>query len=103
MTATPLRDELGIDVVAVRKYTTPRGKARFSLLLADGREVLVGSAKDLLSQQRFRVAVAVGARWVTPWMSRRDWHAVCRALVQRIVDVPPGKKEGGNRDAARRE
>ena len=101
ISAVPLWAVLGIDIVAVRKYTTPRGKARFSLLLANGREVLVGSAKDLLSQQRFRVAVAFAMGWLIPWMSRCEWDAVCRALVQRIVESC--QKEGGNRDAARKE
>jgi len=103
MTATLLRDVafwLGIDVVAWRQYGTTPETARYALVLRDGREVFIGKVTDVLSQTRFRAAVYVALHRLIPRLHPDKWDAICH-LLGLCVEVHPGKKEGGNRDAAK--
>lgn len=60
-------------------------QARFRLVLADGREVPIGSGAELLSPDRFRSAFAVVTGYVVPDVKRPKWHKIVQALLQAAV------------------
>lgn len=56
-------------------------QARFRIVLADGREVPIGTGADLLSADRFRSAFAIVTGHVVPAVKRDKWHKVIQALL----------------------
>jgi hypothetical protein len=56
-------------------------QARFRLVLADGREVPIGTGADLLSPDRFRSAFAIVTGHVVPGIKREKWHNIVQALL----------------------
>lgn len=56
-------------------------QARFRLVLADGREVPIGTGSDLLNPEKFRSAFAVVTGHVVPGVKRDKWHKIVQALL----------------------
>jgi hypothetical protein len=56
-------------------------QARFRLVLADGREVPIGTGSDLLNPEKFRSAFAVVTGHVVPGIKRDKWHKIVQALL----------------------
>jgi hypothetical protein len=56
-------------------------QARFRLVLADGREVPIGTGADLLNPEKFRSAFAVVTGHVVPGTKRDKWHKIVQALL----------------------
>lgn len=57
-------------------------QARFRLVLADGTEVPIGPAFNLMTADKFRVAFAVTTGYVVPDVKREKWHKIVQALLQ---------------------
>lgn len=56
-------------------------QARFRLVLADGREVPIGTGSDLLNADKFRTCFAVVTSYVCPQIKRDKWHKIVQALL----------------------
>ena len=85
-----LSQVLRVPIVGMRQSGTVISEAKFSLVLADGRTIDVGTGLRLVSQTAFRTALAVGTGVFLDAMPRKKWHKVCRALfaVNEVVPIP---------------
>lgn len=85
-----LSQVLRVPVVGMRQSGTVTNEAKFSLLLADGRTIDVGTGTRLVSQTAFRTAWAVGTGVFLDAMPRKKWNKVCHALfaVNEVVPIP---------------
>jgi len=73
------------------KGLTQRGRdpetARFTLTLADGRSVRIGTIKVLRSQTELAGVLAVAVDCCPPAIERKDWHDAIAALLTHAKDV----------------
>ena len=78
-----LRKAIGIGLVRWVQHGDEN--ANYSLILADGRDVLIGNAEDVLNQRRFRAAVYEATGQTAMRMKEDAWTRVCNAL-GRVAD-----------------
>lgn len=87
--------KIGLDLPVHRTvgYEAPDG-VEWAIVLADGREVSIGS--DILSQTNVRRALANALGRVIPPMERKEWEqniAKLVRLVERVEALPPGNEQ----------
>jgi len=76
---------LGFQVVGwIQRGREPR-RSEYSMVLPDGREVLIGRSPDVLKASSFRAAVLDAVGIVLPAFKSGKWTKLCSALM-RIVD-----------------
>ena len=78
---------LGLDIQVLVKYGRIGGQ--YTLCLTDGRIVSVGKADSMLSQSRFRSAVADTLDSPPPKLTRKKWDQAVDAMCQLIEVVEP--------------
>lgn len=70
--------------------------AEYSLVLASGTDLLIGTAADVLKQSSFRVRLLESVGVILPQMKPRAWESVVTALTQlrEVLSNPEGSRKG---------